>query len=1224
MSKHILFELTVAGGYTLDAFEAEAALQFGNASSSVFGCNLLPRRLHGLVRSVACAHRSRDTAATTRANWTRDAIDTLLGLTGVTNAEERARAQTNNFWSRNAVTRGAAHPIPFTGPRGLGTGSVLSGRGQVVGALDTGLDLFSVFFRETTGGAPYVGCNAQGYPLPNQREIGPVSFPGRKVVQYVFDASGSGACGDRFDLDGHGSHTSGTNVGQPNCATGADGAACPLTTLAFSGVAPGASIAMFDAGPATDGSLIVPDDPGRVAEWTSLAGGHVHSNSWGADTGNTYSSFDQSLDSYAYLHPETLFVVAAGNDGDSTGFGSVASPGLAKNAITVGAAVSSAAAFELAFCGNSARQPSDAMCSAYAASDRSQDIAFFSSFGYAHAGRRAKPDVVAPSFYVWSAAAGQPAQVSQSAAFQSAPWSSGLLEGMGGTSMATPAVAGAALLVRQYFAEGWWPCGYPGSGPAWASIPASLVKAVLIAAASPLTGNMESTDSGGTRLRLADTGYPSYVQGYGQPSLLSVLRVLGETDFLRTPPLEMPALAKSALPDGVGAEPVLSRTGATLTFVVCPWNHSDSRGWTAHSAAMLTATLVWTDLPAFAGIDGHSDLVNDLDLSLWSTATGTLLARGNDHVLPSMTGSPLRTNPLAQPDTTSNVERMSIPRASAPASMQIQVTASYLLAPQRFSLVLTGGWGSCSVPGELLCPANQTNQTSISPADAVAASPAPTVVNVWQQDFLYLYTGVLQLLLLGTTQTCSEAGACADPTSVEYAELVLSSTALLSSATRTVRIRTPAPQEALALCGPNATPPLLYPRGALLLRNWIRVSLSSGNGTQLPPLQISLPAIMDGHRGILDQDVLFCVVGDAVWQPLPALAMTESDAIDLSVPALRIHGTTAWLSTMGAVDVLLVQRVTLPGNGVASHGAVDSYCDPQWRGCDCQYAGASSKRAATGQQGNWTVAALAAAMATIGLCALWVDGFSEQGATTTIASKRRAATTVAGDTASSPTSTETTVWLEAALSCFLVSVSSVLLLSASREWEHAIALASVVCASLRACVSVFQVGYSAHKRSGTQTLDTAGAALGAVWCAIATVYLCMIFAYGPSTVLDSAKSPDTTYAHANSASYAPYASLFILVVCALCIGVYRTLDLDSAPVLSRAVSALLHTSWAFCFLGMALQRSTGVQLVAVPIAMLFVSAYTRTIPVLDNKAINSIQLLWTCLFPYVYNRLPCE
>lgn len=62
-----------------------------------------------------------------------------------------------------------------------------------------------------------------------------------------------------------------------------------------------------------------------------------------------------------------------------------------------------------------------------------------------------------------------------------------------GTSMATPLVAGGAVLVRQYFKEGWYPSGAPrparGFNPS-----APLVKAVMM---GDLTGHLNSTSPSG-------------------------------------------------------------------------------------------------------------------------------------------------------------------------------------------------------------------------------------------------------------------------------------------------------------------------------------------------------------------------------------------------------------------------------------------------------------------------------------------------------------------------------------------------------------------------------------------------------------------------------------------------------------------------------------------------------------------------------------------------------
>jgi hypothetical protein len=53
--------------------------------------------------------------------------------------------------------------------------------------------------------------------------------------------------------------------------------------------------------------------------------------------------------------------------------------------------------------------------------------------------------------------------------------------------MATPAVAGAATLVRQYFTDGFYPTGAPVAAHAYQPS-ASLIRAVMVAGAQTMTG----------------------------------------------------------------------------------------------------------------------------------------------------------------------------------------------------------------------------------------------------------------------------------------------------------------------------------------------------------------------------------------------------------------------------------------------------------------------------------------------------------------------------------------------------------------------------------------------------------------------------------------------------------------------------------------------------------------------------------------------------------------
>ena len=73
--------------------------------------------------------------------------------------------------------------------------------------------------------------------------------------------------------------------------------------------------------------------------------------------------------------------------------------------------------------------------------------------------------------------------------------------------MATPVVAGTAMIARQYFREGYYPSGIPN--PDNGFIPSgALLKAVLIGGAFPMDGN--------TDLGLPLEPPPSFRQGYGR------------------------------------------------------------------------------------------------------------------------------------------------------------------------------------------------------------------------------------------------------------------------------------------------------------------------------------------------------------------------------------------------------------------------------------------------------------------------------------------------------------------------------------------------------------------------------------------------------------------------------------------------------------------------------------------------------------------------------------
>ncbi|KAF5838503.1 hypothetical protein DUNSADRAFT_2773, partial [Dunaliella salina] len=93
---------------------------------------------------------------------------------------------------------------------------------------------------------------------------------------------------------------------------------------------------------------------------------------------------------------------------------------------------------------------------------------------------RLKPEIAAPGVTLSAATDGTFSQ-------QEDQCIAGVLQG---TSMAAPAVAGAAAIVRQYFVDGFYPTGERVAANGFEP-PASLVRAVLLAGAESMTGIAE-------------------------------------------------------------------------------------------------------------------------------------------------------------------------------------------------------------------------------------------------------------------------------------------------------------------------------------------------------------------------------------------------------------------------------------------------------------------------------------------------------------------------------------------------------------------------------------------------------------------------------------------------------------------------------------------------------------------------------------------------------------
>jgi serine protease AprX len=398
------------------------------------------------VRGIMSGGSNRLVINLTQVKDPLDAIQKILVRPGLRRLEEKRIKRIFNDVARKTVGEGVVN--------GTENSLGLTGQGEIVAVADTGLD---------TGYAKTV------HPDFRDRVKAIQDFPlAGSLTPLVENPGGSDGPADLYS--GHGTHVSGSVLGNGALAItlGLDPiqGVAPEAELVFQAIeqtplwnTEGILYFLSNHGqlPPSHGLFGIPDDLQELFQAAYAEGARIHSNSWGGGQYGAYDAQCEDLDQFVWEHKDFLVLVAAGNDGvdvnppgDGIDLVSVTSPATAKNCLTVGASENYRPFIEETYGDWWPDDYPEPPFHADPMADNLDDIVAFSSRGPCSTGRLA-PDVVAPGTFILSARSSQ--MPANNYAWGAYPPAKTAYMYNGGTSMATPLVAGCAALVRQYLRQ---------------------------------------------------------------------------------------------------------------------------------------------------------------------------------------------------------------------------------------------------------------------------------------------------------------------------------------------------------------------------------------------------------------------------------------------------------------------------------------------------------------------------------------------------------------------------------------------------------------------------------------------------------------------------------------------------------------------------------------------------------------------------------------------------